>query len=210
MGDHGSWSFLRFEPKDHDPVIWIMKKSWPGSKIGRFFFDPDQKLADYFLIRIKKLTNFFWSGSKNSPFFLIRIKKRTIFFLIRIKKRPFFFWSGSKIGRIFFDPDQKLAIFFLIRIKKWADFFWSGSKIGRFFFDLDQKFADFFLIRIKNFAFAWIFFDPDQKSKIDVSFFYPDYECKTWLETLFFCYFIFLIRSENKLQVTIVLFFSIV
>ena len=86
---------------------------------------------------------------------------------------------------------------FLIRIKNWPIFFWSGSIICRFFFDPDQKCC-----------LCLIFFWSGSKIKNRRVFFYLDYECKTWLKTLFsfFLLFLFLMRSENKLQVTIVCF----
>ena len=140
MGDHGSWSFFWFDPKDHDPVIRIMKKSWSGSKIGLIFFDPDHKMATFFLIRIKNRTKFFWSGSKIGRIFFDPDQKLPEFFLDPDQKLTDFFWSGSKIGPIFFDPDQKFAQFFLIRIKNWPIFFWSGSKIGWIFLDPDRDF----------------------------------------------------------------------
>ena len=137
---------------------------WSGSKIGRFFFDPDQKMTQIFLIRIKNLPIFFWSGSKIGWFFFDPDQKLTDFFLIRIKNLPIFFWSGSKNCPIFFDPDQKLPDFFLIRIKNCPNFFWSGSKIARFFFDPDQKSMWFFLIRIKNLRlFFLLFLDPKRE-----------------------------------------------
>ena len=104
------------EIMDHDLISDLSQKimiPWSGSWKSH---DPDQKLADFFLIRIK-----------NWPIFFIRIKKMADFFFYPDKKLADFFCSGSKIGRLFFDPDQKMADFFFDPDQKMADFFLSGS-----------------------------------------------------------------------------------
>ena len=95
LGDHGSFDLLRFDPVDHDPMIWII-----------YFHDPDQKSASFFLIRIKNQLHFFWSGSKKDNFFFDPDQKFTFFFLIRIKNLWFFFWSGSKKTFFFWSKNE--------------------------------------------------------------------------------------------------------
>ena len=73
-----TWSFdiLRFEPVDHDPMIWTIKFQDPDQKSGSFFFDPDQKRhffnldhkLTFFLILILVIS--FWSSSKKLCSFL--------------------------------------------------------------------------------------------------------------------------------------------
>ena len=60
--DHGS---RQNDLKVHDSMIWIMKKSWSGSKISSIFFDLDHIWAFLFLIWYKKTCFIFWSGSKS-------------------------------------------------------------------------------------------------------------------------------------------------
>lgn len=63
------------------------------------FFDPDKKLADFFLIRIKNFQIFF-------P------EKKIAVFFYPDKKLPEFFAIQFENQCDFFDPDQKCATFF--------------------------------------------------------------------------------------------------
>ena len=87
--------FHSWEIMDHDLFLDLSQKIMiPWSGLWKSH-DPDQKLANFFLIRIKNWPIFFDPDQKFADFFLIRIKNWPIFFWSGSKKMHDFFWSGS-------------------------------------------------------------------------------------------------------------------